>query len=171
MKRHSVRPTDDEIENAVEKYSNMLFKLCFTILCNNADAEDAVSDTFYKYITLSPDFNDEEHKKAWLIRVATNICNDMYRSRKRHNLMNFDDLYDYCDDEHESDISILEEVMRLPAKYKTVVHLFYIEGYKTEEISKILSISSSAVRKRLQYARDMLKMEYKERERKADYEL
>lgn len=164
MKRHSVRPTDDEIENTVDKYSNMLFKLCFTILCNNADAEDAVSDTFVKYISLLPKFNDEEHKKAWFIRVATNICNDIHRFNKRHNYVNIDDLHDYCKDTQENDISILEEVMNLPIKYKTVMHLFYIEGYKTDEISEILSISPSAVRKRLQYARNMLKTESERKE-------
>ncbi len=157
MKRQSVRPTDDEIENTVEKYANMLFKLCFTILCNSADAEDAVSDTFFKYITSSPNFSDEEHKKAWLIRVATNTCNDMHRFNKRHNYINIEDVYDYC--ETGTDSGIIQEVMSLPVKYKTVIHLFYIEGYKTNEISEILSISPSAVRKRLQYARDMLRME------------
>lgn len=158
MKAHSVRPTDDEIEDTVNKYANMLFKICFTILCNNTDAEDAVSDTFLKYITKSPGFNGEEHKKAWLIRVAVNSCNDMHRFYKKHNHVNLDDIYDYCNS--NSDSGILTEVMQLPVKYKTVIHLFYIEGYKTEEISQILSISPAAVRKRLQYGRNMLRMEY-----------
>ena len=61
MTNHSDRPTDDEVERIVNTYSNMLFKLCFTLLCNNADAEDAVEDTFIKYITKSPYFQDEEH--------------------------------------------------------------------------------------------------------------
>lgn len=152
------RPTDDEIERIVDKYSNMLFRLCFTILCNNVDTEDAVSDTFLKYITKSPNFHEEEHTKAWLIRVATNICKDMHRFNKKHNYINLDVLCNYC--KTEEDNGILEEVMRLPEKYKIVVHLFYIEGYRTEEISKILSISPSAVRKRLQYGRDKLKFQY-----------
>lgn len=158
MEAHSVRPTDEEIENTVNKYADMLLKLCFTILCSNADAEDAVSDTFLKYITKSPAFSSEEHKKAWLLRVAANVCKDMHRFRQRHNHINLDDIYDYCGS--SADNEILTEVMRLPVKYKTVIHLFYIEGYKTEEISKILSISPAAVRKRLQYARNILRMEY-----------
>lgn len=158
MNHQSVRPADDEIEKAVTMYSNMLFKLCFAILCNQADAEDAVSDTFVRYITKSPPFREEEHKKAWLIKVAANICNDVCRLRKRNNHLNIDDLKQYCST--ESDCEILKEVMRLPNNYKTVLHLFYIEGYKTDEISKILSVSPAAVRKRLQYGRKMLKMEY-----------
>lgn len=66
MHNQSVRPTDDEIENTVNTYYNMLFKLCFTNLGNIADAEDAVSDTILKYMTKSPPFNDDEHCRAWL---------------------------------------------------------------------------------------------------------
>lgn len=54
MIKSAVRPTDDEITDTVKNYSNMLFKLCFTILCNRSDAEDAVSDTFYRYISKAP---------------------------------------------------------------------------------------------------------------------
>lgn len=159
MAYRSDRPADQEIEMAVNTYANMLFKLCFTILCNHADAEDAVSDTFLKFITKAPAFQDEEHRKAWLIRVASNICKDMLRFGKRHPCVDLDELHDCCGT--DSSYGILKEILALPAKYKTVLHLFYIEGYKTDEISKILSISSAAVRKRLQYGRDMLKMEYR----------
>ena len=158
MKSHSGRSTDDDIESVVNRYSNLLFKLCFTMLCSNADAEDAVSDTFVKYITKAPCFQDEEHTKAWLIRVAANTCNDIHRFRKRHSHINLDDLHNYSKTEENS--GILEAVMQLPAKYKTVIHLFYIEGYRTEEIAGILSLSPSAVRKRLQYARGKLNFEY-----------
>ena len=158
MTNHSGRPTDDEIEFVVNTYSGMLFKLCFTILCSNADAEDAVGNTFLKYITKSPCFQSEEHTKAWLIRIATNICKDIYRFNKKRDYINLDDLFNYGKTEENNEI--LEEVMNLPEKYKVVIHLFYIEGYKTDEISKILSLSSSAVRKRLQYAREKLKFQY-----------
>jgi len=167
LSNHQVRPSDDEVERIVNKYSNMLFRLCFTILCNNSDTEDAVSDTFLKFITKSPDFSEEEHTKSWLIRVATNICLDMRRFNKRHSCINLDDLSNYCKTESENEI--LEEVLRLPEKYKLVIHLFYIEGYKTEEISKILSISPATVRKRLQYGRNKLKFQY-DYERKLCYE-
>ena len=57
------------IELAVEKYSRMLFRICFAILANKEDAEDAVQDTFIKYYTEAPAFGSSEHEKAWLIRV------------------------------------------------------------------------------------------------------
>lgn len=158
MNNHSVRPTDDEMESVVNTYASMLFRLCFAMLGSNADAEDAVSDTFIKYLTASPPFHDAAHQKAWLIKVAANICKDMHRFRKRHDYINLDDLSEYC--REESDSGILEQVMRLPVKYKAPLLLFYIEGYKTNEIADILSVTPAAVRKRLQYGRDLLKLEY-----------
>ena len=156
MKELSVRPADKDLENLVLVYSNMLFKLCFTMLCNNADAEDAVSDVIVKYITNAPSFNDDEHKKAWLIRIATNLCKDMLRKRRNH--LNIDDICEYC--QTEESINIVSDFLMLPAKYKSVIYLYYIEGYKTKEIADILSVTPSAVRKRLQYGRNMLKIEY-----------
>ncbi len=154
----TVRPTDDEITSTVQKYSDALFRLCFSILCNYADAEDAVSDTIIKYIKKSPPFNDEEHKKAWLIKTASNVCKDKHRFNLRHNYVNIDDAKQYT--QADTDKEILMCLLKLPDKYKYVIHLFYIEGYKTDEIAKILDISPSAVRKRLQYGRQLLKLEY-----------
>jgi RNA polymerase sigma-70 factor (ECF subfamily) len=159
MKLHSVRPTDDELEKIIDVYFNMLFKLCFTILCNKIDAEDAVSETILKYITKSPEFSSEEHRKAWLIRVATNICNNMHRFQRRNNHINIDDLQELT--ANRNDFDAVEEVIILPAKYKTVLHLHYIEGYKVKEIADILKISVSAAKKRLQYAREKLRIEYR----------
>lgn len=157
MKKILFYPDDRQIEDAVNTYSNMLFKLCFTLLRNKEDAEDAVSEVFLKYISSQKHFTSEEHKKAWLIRVATNICKNMlkfYRIRKH---IQIDDLAEYCCS--KQDVQVFTELFQLPVKYRTVIHLYYVEGYKTSEIADMLSISPAAVRKRLQYAREKLKLE------------
>lgn len=158
MDNLSFRPSDNDVENVVKTYSNMLFKLCFTILRSSTDAEDAVSDTVLKYMTEAPEFTGEEHRKAWLIRVATNISKNMIKFYKRRNHLNLDDIADFCKTEESA--GIVNDVLMLPVKYRTVIHLYYIEGYKTNEIADILSISPEAVRKRLQYGREKLKVEY-----------
>ncbi len=160
MRNQSGRPTEEDIKWAVETYSDMLFRLCLTILGNRADAEDALSETMLRYLTKGQRFDSEEHRKAWLLRVASNVCKDMYRFRKRNAYVPLDDLYDLCAE--EADASVMEEVMRLPIKQRTVIHLYYIEGYSTREIAEILSISPAAVRKRLQYGREQLKLELEE---------
>lgn len=162
MKKRSIRQSDEEIEKTVDDYGDMLFKLCFTILKNNSDAQDAVSEILIKFMTFEKPFKSDEHKKAWLIRVATNLCKDMLRFNKVRNYVNIEEINVYCREENE--IQIVNELLGLPLKYRTVVYLFYIEGYKTVEIAKMLSISPETVRKRLQRGREMLKIEYEKGE-------
>lgn len=158
MEHLSLRPNDKDIEDVVKTYSNMLFKLCFTLLRNHTDAEDAVSDVFVKYISSSISFNDEEHRKAWLLRVATNVCKNMLKFYKIRRHLTIEEISEYC--KEDNDIHIFTEFLNLPLKYRTILHLYYVEGYKTAEIADMLSITTAAARKRLQYGRDMLKIEY-----------
>ena len=71
----------DDIETLISQYGDMLFRLCLIMLKNKSDAEDAVQETYIKYFQKSPSFESKEHRKAWLIRVATNQCRDMLRYR------------------------------------------------------------------------------------------
>ncbi len=146
------------IEYAVEKYSRMLFRICYSILCNKQDAEDALQETFLKYMTKAPLFKDDEHEKAWLIKVATNISKNMCRFNSRHATENLDELREIgiSDD----DRGVFDTIMHLPVKYKVALTLYYIEGYKANEIAQITNTSPVTVRKRLQYGRKMLKSEF-----------
>lgn len=145
------------VEYAIEKYSKMLFRICYSILLNQADAEDALQETFIRYMTKAPLFKDSEHEKAWLIKVATNISKNMIRFKTKHQSANLSELEGIGVNPDDRDV--FETIMRLPSKYKIILDLYYIEGYKSNEISNILNISPVAVRKRLQYARQLLKIE------------
>lgn len=158
MSQDPNRPMEIEMEEVARKYMSMLFQLCYVHLRNHADAEDAVSETLIRYMEKRPAFNEEEHRKAWILRTAINICRDMHRYRKRHQYINLEDINDYVAE--EEDRTIVTSLMNLPEKYKSVLYLYYIEGYKTAEISEILGLSPSAVRKRLQIGRKKLRMEY-----------
>lgn len=150
----------NEIENIVEKYSDMLFRLCFIMLENRQDAEDALQETFFRYIEKNGLFNDEKHQKAWLIKVATNICKDMLRFRLRHPKIELTE--SICNDISQESIDVLEELMVLPKNTKSVMYMHYIEGYKISEIAEILEISVSAVKKRLERGRKKLKIQMEE---------
>ena len=155
MIHNSIRPPED-VDRVVNMYGTMIFRICLVILGNEHDSEDAVQETFLRFMTKAIYVHDIQHEKAWLIRTATNICKDMKRYRLRHIHINIDDLNDYLS--QESDRELIESTMLLPDKYKTVIHLHYMEGYKTEEIASILKISPETARKRLQYARQKLKL-------------
>ncbi len=144
------------IKVLVDKYSNMIFRICYGVLCNRDDAEDALQDTFLKYLTKAPEFQDDEHEKAWLIRVATNISKNMSIVRYRRKTIGADELVDVG--VTNEDRYVFEAISELPVKFKIVMMLYYIEGYSVKEVSKIISVSEDAVRKRLQKGRELLKL-------------
>lgn len=148
----------EEIEAVVEEYGNMLFRVGFVMLGNRFDAEDAVQETFIKYLKKCPKLSSKEHEKAWLIRVVTNKCRDILRFRFRHNALDIDTLEDFPAD--AQDEYILRALYELPAKLKSVMYLYYVEEYKTREIAGIIGKTESAVKMRLKKGREELKKKY-----------
>ena len=145
-------------EEVFTAYGNMLFRLCFIMLGSEADAKDAVQDTVVSYLTKKDGFKNAEHEKAWLITTAKNKCRDIFRSRLRYREINTEDLQDMLPDEKDS--NCIEILMSIPEKYRLVLTLYYIEGYKVNEIAKIIGKTPSAVKMRLQTGRKMLKEIY-----------
>ena len=150
--------SEAEIKEIIDKYGSLIFRISYCILCNVEDAEDAVQETLLKYITKAPEFNGEEHRKAWLIKVAANISKNMLVFRLRRETVNIDDVKNIGIG--ENDYEIFELIMSLPAKHKIVMTLYYIEGYRSREIAEIIGISEENVRKRIQKGREMLKKEF-----------
>ncbi len=149
--------TDEYINRIVKTYSNSLLKTAFAILKSTADAEDAVQDVFLKLIRRKPVFNDREHEKAWLLRVTINTSKNMLKSSSRNNVP-INDETPYSDENSE----LLAVVMSLPERYRTVVHLYYYEGYSIKETAAILRLPAATVGTRLARARKLLKGEISE---------
>jgi RNA polymerase sigma-70 factor (ECF subfamily) len=152
------------IEEVVMKYSTMLYRICVVMLGNEADAQDAVQDTLCKYLERTGGFTDQEHEKAWLIKVAQNRCRDMRRFNLRHPKIDIEEITASYEDPEYSEM--LTELIGLPLSVKSVVYLHYIEGYKTAEVAELLGISVNAVKKRLQRGREMLRLKLEEDPRK-----
>lgn len=146
---------ETNIREAVIKYSDTLYKVCIVILCNEQDAQDAIQDTFCRYLEKKPQFRDEEHEKAWLIRVATNICRDMIRFRLRHPKVDIDEVENILVAPEQKET--LKELFALPVKQKTVIYLHYVEGYHIKEIADILGITEGAVKTRLLRGREQMR--------------
>ena len=119
MSQDPNRPMEIEMEEVARKYMSMLFQLCYVHLRNHADAEDAVSETLIRYMEKRPAFNEEEHRKAWILRTAINICRDIHRYRKRHQYVNLEDFYDYV---HNAD--------RVPSLILLELNLKGVHGFK-----------------------------------------
>ena len=162
MRTTSARPADC-IEDVMETYGTMLFRLCLVSLGNADDAEDAVQETLIKYMQKRPVFESAEHEKAWLIAVATNKCRDLLRFRTRHPVVDIEEIKEYT--KESSDSGILEVLMTLPEKFRTVLTLFYVEEYSVSEIADIIGKTTSAVKMRLQKGRTLLGEAYRKENR------
>jgi len=147
------RPTE-EIDRVIHTYGDMLYRLCLIMLKNESDAEDAVQETIIRFYQKAPGFEDREHEKAWLLRVAANQCRDILRHRSRHSHENVDALPLAAPE--APDGSILQALKQVPEKYRLVLLLHYAEEYKVEQIAKIIGRTPSAVKMRLQKGRKLL---------------
>ena len=145
---------EGDIERLMQMYGDKLFRLCLITLGNASDAEDAVQETFVKYLQKAPIFKDEEHKKAWLLTVATNQCRDMLRFKKRHPIVDMEEIREFTNEKTES--GILDALMLLPEKYRMVLVLYYVEEYSIENIAQMIGRTKSAIKMRLQKGRKLL---------------
>lgn len=146
--------SSNNFEEIYERNVETIYRICYIYLKNVQDTQDAVQDTFLKLIEKNVTFSSEEHEKYWLIKVSVNICKNMLSHWSRKNVeiekANVPSISKETDD-------IIEEISKLPEKLKIVVYLHYYDGYTSEEIGKMLHITASAVRNRLQRAKAMLK--------------
>lgn len=149
-----------EIKRVIQVHGNLLYRTALVILGNPHDTQDVLQEVLLKYMEKSPDFRDENHEKAWLLKVTANLCRDFLRFNKRHAYVSIDELETICSQPRQQET--LKEVFNLPPKFKTVLLLHYVEGYQLKEIAEILSISENAVKKRLQRGKEALKQRIKE---------
>ena len=126
-----------------------------------ADAQDAVQETFLRYMKKAPRLNGPEHERAWLLTVAGNICRNQLRQRRTHPHTPLDSLPE-IPAPSVADTPLLDRLTALPDRVKMVVLLHYVEGYKVREIAQRLHLTQSTVKMRLQKGRQLLKQAIKE---------
>lgn len=153
----------DSIRESIERYSNMVYRLAFSMVKNKYDADDIHQEVFVQYISHYPKLENEEHKKAWLIRVTINICKNWWKSSWQRKVCRLIDRQEVAESEDAmlqwaQRYPITEHVHRLPHKYKVIIHLFYYEELSIKEIAKVLQLKESNVRARLTRARQKLKV-------------
>ena len=145
------------LEEVVRKYRNSRYAAALSASQLPADAEDAVQEALITYYTDSREFKDESQLKYWLIRITVNKAHDLRRRFRGKWDVSWEEYIQSVDFESPKQRSLVTEVLQLPEKYRTVIHLYYYEGYSTAEIAKILNITGSSVRMRLARGRRMLK--------------
>ncbi len=159
----------DMLERIYRRHYLTVYRLALAKCAGRTEnANDVFGEVFLqlaKYLRKGRYFTDENHEKAWLIRVTLNCSKVIFRTYLRHSESSEDKGY-YIP---ESDGEVYEAVMRLSEKYRVVIHLFYFEGYSIKEIALLLKVNENTVKSRLSRARKMLK-NHIEQERKGSYE-
>ena len=126
-------------------------------LKNYHDTEDIFQTVFLKYVLSPVVFENEEHEKAWLIRVTVNACKDLLKSFFRSRTVPLDDLLGQTETLAPDNSDVLDAVLSLPAKYRDVVYLHYFEDYTAAEIGSILGKNTNTVYTLLTRAKHLLK--------------
>ena len=164
------RKSDGQIEKeAVEildLYGNAILRLGVSYLHNKEDAEDILQETMIKFVTVRPVFESEAHRKAWLMRVASNLSkNRIDYNKVRDNLELNEEIAGQVQedlDNQDEYKAIWDAVRSLPVHQREAIHLFYQEGYSTSEIAVLTGRREATVRSDLKRARDKLKELLKE---------
>lgn len=151
--------TEEETNIAIEKYSDVIRRICMLHLKNYADTEDVFQTVFIKYIQSSKVFENDEHEKAWFIRVTINACKDVFKSFFRTKTESLDALESYSNELSTEATDILQIILTLPEKYRRVIYLHFYEGYTAPEIGRILGKNANTVYTLISRAKKLLKSE------------
>ena len=146
--------TRQELEELVNRHAPAVYRLAFARTGNRSDAEDLYQEVFLRYLTRAPAFTSEDHRKAWLLRVAVNCANRFHTAPWRKRTEPLSEALSVPAPEGED---LWEELRRLPERDRTVLHLYYYEDMTTEEIAQMLDRNPATVRSQLLRARAKLK--------------
>ena len=150
----SLMRANQNFQNIYDRQVDTVYQVCYSFMKNHADAEDLTQETFLKLLSSGKQFENVRHEKAWLIVTASNLCKDALRKwwRRWEEIGQFEGIPD-----EETDCTVYEAILRLKKDYKTVVYMFYYEGYTTAEIARYQRCREATVRSRLSRARRKLK--------------
>ena len=142
------------MKQIIDEYADMVYRIALTRCRCIENAEDVFQEVFMRFSIKSPKFESKEHEKAWLIRVTINLTKNVRESAWNRKVVRLDESIVFNTKE-ENDV--YSTVCELPQNYRTVIYLFYYEGYKVKEISNILNKNEGTIKTWLFRAREILK--------------
>lgn len=151
---------NNQLSQVMDRHGDAVYRLALCRLQNFSDAEDVFQETFLRFLqeTDTESWSDE-HIKAWLLRVAIHKCVDIGRRRKTHGWVPLEEIRSIAAQDTTEYTELWDAVNQLPKKQRTIFHLYYAEGYKTDEIAGLMNILPSTVRVNLNRARNTLRKE------------
>jgi len=142
------------MEEVIEKYSDMVYRIALTRTGTVENAEDIYQEVFLKYNEKQPAFKDDNHEKAWIIRVTINLTKNFKNSSWNKRVVNLDENMEF---ESKEEGEVFAVVCGLPQNYRTVIYLIYYEGYKLKEVAKLMKKNEGTIKTWAFRARELLK--------------
>jgi RNA polymerase sigma-70 factor (ECF subfamily) len=154
----------NEITRLVEEYGNDVLRIATVILKSKELAEDVYQETFLRVVRSYSSYRRESSEKTWIISIAVNVCRDYMRSAWKRRVIVTDDFLTYSSDNDTEDIiekrserqALINAILKLPDKYREIIHLYYYQEMGIKDISDILRIPGGTVKSRLFKARALL---------------
>lgn len=165
-----MRKGNDMMQSQMEEYFRKYYKACyrvaFSMVKNHADAEDVAQEVLLRLLAYQPEFDGEEHEKAWMIRTAVNLCKDLLKSKWHKTTVRMEEAPNaertYLQIPHMESDDTLWRVLQLPRRYRNCLYLFYYEGFSIREIAGILEEPENTVKTNLRRGREELKKRIQE---------
>ncbi len=155
--KQNMMRNEEEVNRAIERHADTIRRLCMIHLKNHADTEDIFQTVFLKYVLSSVSFENEEHERAWFIRVTINACKDLLKNFFHSHTVSLDEIMEQPAELSADHREVLEAVLSLPPKYREVVYLHYFEDYTAPQISRILGKNTNTIYTLLTRSRKMLR--------------
>ena len=146
--------TEIDMKQKIEEYADLVYRVALTRCESIENAEDVFQDVFLRLSMKNPKFESKEHEKAWLIRVTINLTKNVRNMAWNRKVVSLDENMIF---ETKEENDVFEKVCELSKNYRTVIYLFYYEGYKVDEISRLMNKSSGTIKTWLYRAREELR--------------
>lgn len=147
---------NNNITSALDKYSDMIRRICFLYLKNYSDVDDVFQEVFLVLLKNKITFDNPEHEKAWLIKVTINKCKDLLKSYWYKNVGSLENTTELSFETKEEN-ELIKVVLSIPKKYKDVIYLFYYEEYSVPEIARLLNQKENTIYSHLHRAKKLIK--------------
>ena len=145
-------------ETIVRTYADMVYKIAYRYVVNPTDADDVFSETFLTYFKKERVFEEEEHRKAWLIRVTINCAKDLLKSKSPWEELNEaiagDEAPVLCS---EDQLDLRMAIQQLRLEYREAICLHYLEGLSVQDIAVVLGRNENTVKTHLARGREKLR--------------
>ena len=152
--------TQQQRTQVVERWGDMVYRLALARTANVPDAEDVFQEVFLRFFRHEDRFANDEHRKAWLIRCTVNRCKSLLASPWRKRTVPLETAEEVgVEDDYRG---VYAAVLSLPAKYRSVIHLYYFEGLSVAEMAQTLDMPEGTIKSQLSRGRALLRDMLKE---------